>query len=83
VKPKIVNIVNFVRLLEPRDPKRDLREPVLRQIEISKQLRLPTTFLLEYDTLVDTGMMSLFDDCFDDPLFEFGGWLEIVQPLHF
>lgn len=53
-RPKIVNIINFIRLLEPRDP--EITEDVLyqtavKQIELMRKYDLGGTFLLQYDAL--------------------------------
>jgi hypothetical protein len=80
-KPKLVNIINFVRQMEPRAPERDLIEPVIRQIELSKAYSLPATFLLQYDAIIDSSYTNIFKICLNSSLFEVGGWLEIVQPL--
>jgi hypothetical protein len=59
--PKIVNIVNFIRLLEPRDPKitQDvLYQTVVKQVEIMRKYRLGGTFLLQYDALMDARYQS-------------------------
>ena len=56
IQPKIVNIVNFIRLLEPRDAKiteEVLYETVVKQVEIMKKYNLRGTFLLQYDALID------------------------------
>jgi len=48
--PKIVNIINFIRLLEPRDPKITedvLFQTVVRQVEIMNKYKLGGTFLLQ------------------------------------
>lgn len=73
----IVNIVNFVRQIEPR-PSRDidLADTVKNQIEHMRMHRLTGTFLLQYDTLTD----PRFIDLLRGSEFELGLWLEIVQP---
>ena len=53
-KPKrIVNIVNFIRLLEPRDStvitKDVLYQTVVSQINLFSKYKLPATYLLQYD----------------------------------
>ena len=60
--PKIVNIVNFIRLLEPRDPaitEDVLYQTVVKQVEIMKKYKLGGTFLLQYDALMDGRYQSL------------------------
>jgi hypothetical protein len=81
--PKIVNIVNFIRLLEPRDPKITedvLYQTVVKQVEIMKKYNLPGTFLLQYDALIDPRYQQLLAGL-PKASFEIGGWWEIPQPL--
>ena len=81
--PKIVNIVNFIRLLEPRDPKITedvLYQTVVKQVEIMKKYNLPGTFLLQYDALMDKRYQQLLTSL-PKASFEIGGWWEIPQPL--
>lgn len=49
--PRIVNIVNSIRGVEPRRTM-DLVEPVRHQIELATEHRLPATWLLQYDALI-------------------------------
>lgn len=82
-KPKIVNIVNFIRLLEPRIAaitEDVLYQTVVKQVEILKQYELPGTFLLQYDALMDSRYQQLLKQLAVDS-FEMGGWWEIPQPL--
>jgi hypothetical protein len=81
--PKIVNIVNFIRLLEPRDAKITedvLYQTVVKQVEIMKKYNLPGTFLLQYDALMDARYQKLLTGL-PKGSFEIGGWWEIPQPL--
>lgn len=81
--PKIVNIVNFIRLLEPRDPKitQDvLYQTVVKQVEIMKKYKLGGTFLLQYDALLDPRYQKLLKSLPRDS-YEIGAWWEIPQPL--
>jgi len=48
----IINIVNFIRYDDPREPQRDLLEPVVRQMELLRSAGLPCTWLLQFDALV-------------------------------
>lgn len=82
-KPKIVNIVNFIRLLEPRDPKITedvLYQTVVKQVEMMKKYNLGGTFLLQYDALMDRRYQDLLRSLPKDA-FEIGGWWEIPQPM--
>ena len=55
-QPRIVNIINFIRLLEPRDPvyysEDKLFQCVENQISDLKEKQLPATFLIQYDALI-------------------------------
>lgn len=82
-KPKIVNIVNFIRLLEPRDPKitqQVLYETVVKQVEMMKKYHLGGSFLLQYDALMDARYQRLLKDL-PKGTFEIGAWWELPQPL--
>lgn len=82
-EPKIVNIVNFIRLLEPRDPKitQDvLYQTVVRQVEMMKKYKLGGTFLLQYDALIDPRYQKLLKSL-PKGTFEIGAWWELPQPL--
>lgn len=81
--PKIVNIVNFIRLLEPRDPaitEDVLYQTVVKQVEIMKKYKLGGTFLLQYDALMDKRYQALLKSL-PKGTFEIGAWWEIPQPL--
>lgn len=73
-----VNIINFIRGIEPREPV-DLLEPVREQLALVQQHRLPATWLLQYDALIDPAFTQLLQET--DPLQEIGVWFEVVQPL--
>lgn len=82
-KPKIVNIVNFIRDIEPRDAnitKDTLYQTVVEQIKLMKKNNLSGTFLLQYDALVDEKYQTLLKSLPKDS-FEIGAWWEIPQPL--
>ncbi|WP_346861998.1 hypothetical protein [uncultured Draconibacterium sp.] len=81
--PKIVNIINFIRLLEPRDE--DITEDVLyqtvvKQVELMNIYKLGGTFLLQYDALLDSRYQKLLKSLPENS-FEIGAWWEIPQPL--
>ncbi len=82
-RPKIVNIINFVRLLEPRDAaitETVLYETVVKQVEIMRKHQLGGTFLLQYDALLDPRYQKLLKGLPANS-FEIGAWWEIPQPL--
>ena len=81
--PRIINIVNFIRLLEPRDPKITedvLYQTVVKQAELMKKYKLGGTFLLQYDALMDSRYQKLLKTL-PAGSFEIGAWWEIPQPL--
>lgn len=80
---RIVNIVNFIRLLEPRDSaitKDVLYQTVVEQIALMKKYQLGGTFLLQYDALADPRYQHLLKALPKDR-FEIGAWWELPQPL--
>jgi len=78
-KRQIVNIINFIRDIEPR-MEMDLLTPVLEQIRLLKQYNLKGTFLLQYDALIDPVYADILKEL-DKNQFEAGVWFETVQPL--
>ncbi len=80
--PKIVNIINFIRLCEPRDERiteQVLYDTVVKQVEIMQKNNLGGTFLLQYDALMDSRYQQLLKSLPADS-FEIGTWWEITQP---
>lgn len=78
MQPTIVNIVNFLRGYEPRTPT-DMFESVRHQIELSHRLKLPKTFLLQYDAMVQPAFIDLLKTAPENN--EIGCWLEMNQAL--
>jgi hypothetical protein len=81
--PRIVNIVNFIRLLEPRDTSVTedvLYQTVVKQVQLMQANHLGGTFLLQYDALLDPRYQQLLKRL-PDSLFEIGAWWELPQPL--
>lgn len=76
---KIVNIINFVRGVEPRPGHVvDLHNPVREQMRIMRELGLKGTFLLQYDALYDEEILQIVKAAPSGV--ELGLWLEVVQP---
>ncbi|HVS97961.1 MAG TPA: hypothetical protein VHE54_15810 [Puia sp.] len=81
--PRIVNIVNFIRLSEPRDSNITedvLYQTVVEQVRGMRKNRLGGTFLLQYDALMDPRYQKLLKNLPRDS-FEIGAWWELPQPL--
>ena len=76
--PDVVNIINFVRGVEPRTQV-DLVEPVKKQLELGRRHRLPTTWLIQYDALIRPEFTDLLKKEMG-PDDEIGAWIEVVQP---
>ena len=77
----IVNIVNFIRAIEPRAGygELDLFEPVREQMAMAKRLKLPTTWLLQYDALTQGPFVEFLKQEMPEN-HEIGIWFETVQP---
>lgn len=76
---QIVNIINFIRGVEPRDPELDLLEPVENQVKLANIYNLPATWLLQYDSLLDSRFVNLLKGL--DSHHDIGAWFEVPQPL--
>lgn len=79
---KTINIMNFVRTMEPRNPEieEQLYVTTKKQMELSKKYHFPTTFLLEYDALCNAEYVELLKKEADDSI-ELGLWYEVVEQL--
>ena len=75
----IVNFIQFVRGVEPRDPRIDLVKPVAEQVALLKKYNFRGTMLLQYDALLRPDFQKIARDAADFQ--EVGLWLEMVQPL--
>ncbi len=81
--PRIVNIINFIRLCEPRDPKITedvLYQTVVKQVEIMRKYKLKGTFLLQYDALINPRYQKFLKGLPADS-FEVGAWWEMPKPF--
>lgn len=76
---KVMNIVNFVRGIEPRY-EMDLYTPVKEQIRCNKEYGIPNTFLLQYDAMVRPDFQELFLQEKDEKM-ELGVWFENCREL--
>ncbi len=78
----IVNIVNFIRTVEPRNPEYRLFQATKRQVELAEEYRLPSTFLFEYDALLEADYTDLLLSAMKKSAYlETGLWLEVVRPM--
>lgn len=80
MKKRVMNLVNFVRGCEPRQPWQDLYTPVAEELRIDKSYGFPHTFLLQYDALLRKDFQELFLGAQDENL-ELGLWFEMGRPL--
>ncbi|MEG1885376.1 MAG: hypothetical protein RR182_03735 [Alistipes sp.] len=79
---RIVNIINFIRQLEPRDPaisEEVLYETVHQQVLQLNRHQLAGTFLLQYDALINPRYQKLLKEELNAAS-EVGAWWEITQP---
>lgn len=73
----IVNVVNFVRGVEPRPGRNiDLVGTVREEIAYLRKNGLTGTFLMQYDAIINPD----FTQMLKDSEFELGVWFETVQP---
>jgi len=78
----IMNLVNFVRGCEPREPEKDLVEPVREELRVNAEFGLPSTVLIQYDALLREDMVELFKSLpAEGPEVEFGLWFEMNRQL--
>ena len=76
---RAVNVMNFIRASEPREPA-DLVTPVREQMALVKRHGLPTTWLLQYDALFEGPFVELLRREMP-PTHEVGLWHEMNRPL--
>lgn len=74
-----INIMNFIRAEEPREPM-DLMEPVRGQMALIKAHHFPATWLLQYDALVE-GPFVEFLKAEMLPSHEVGLWFEMNRKI--
>lgn len=74
-KRQLVNVINFVRNIEGFQQ----LETMTSQMMICKKLKIPATFLFEYDALSDPILTEIAKRYAD--YFEFGLWIEITREL--
>ena len=80
--PRIVNFVNFVRDIEPRDPNITplvLYETVKSEADAIHRYGFKGTWLLQYDALIDSRYQAMMKEEMAHGC-EVGGWWEITQP---
>lgn len=82
---KVLNYMNFVRHYEPRMgndalSREVLYETTVKQLELAREFNIDSTFLLQYDALIDERYIELFKDEANEHT-ELGLWFEIARPL--
>ena len=80
MKKRVMNLVNFVRGCEPRNPEMDLFTPIKEEIAINKQYGFNHTVLLQYDALIREDIVQLIKKEADEQM-ELGLWFEMGRPL--
>lgn len=76
---QIINIITFIRGVEPR-AKVDLVTPVLEQIKLIDKYQFHATFLVQYDALIMPEYQNILKSL-DKNRYEIGVWFEVPQPL--
>ena len=79
VSTRCINVVNFIRGVEPRMPT-DLLLPVQKQMELILEHRLPATWLLQYDALVSGAFVAFLKAQMTSEQ-EVGFWFEMNEKL--
>jgi hypothetical protein len=76
---RAINIMNFIRAEEPREPM-DLFEPVKQQMQLIKAHNFPATWLLQYDALVEGPFVDYLKSEML-PSHEVGIWFEMNRKI--
>ncbi len=76
----VMNVVNFVRGCEPRDPEMDLVKPIAEEIALNTKHHLPNTILLQYDAMIRPDLMKVVKTAEPDKT-EYGVWIEMARQL--
>ena len=76
---KVINIMNFVRGIEPRFPT-DLSVTILNELEMCKKYGFKNTVLLQYDAMINSTLMNMILEKAPDNT-EFGLWFEMCRQL--
>ena len=79
---KTVNIMNFARSFEPRNPdvERKLLATTKDQMDLVNELGVEATFLLQYDVLANPEFVTMIKERAGENI-ELGLWYEVVEPL--
>ena len=79
---KVVNIMNFARSYEPRDPVAEsmLCETTVQQLDLVNELGVEATFLLQYDVYSNPVFVKEIKKRAGSNI-ELGFWYEVVEPL--
>ena len=81
-EPRIITVYNFVRNSDYRVPRSEdvLYEATRQEIRLLKQARLPATWALQYDALINPRYQKLFKEQLGTND-EIAAWWEIPRPL--
>ena len=75
----IVNIMNFVRGIDPRYKELDLVLPVKKELELCQKYGYKNTFLMQYDAMIRKEFVDVIKSA--DENTEVGVWVEIGKSL--
>ncbi len=80
MKKRVMNLVNFVRGCEPREPDKDLYTPLREEITINQAYGFDHTVLMQYDALLRSDLVELVRSTADAHM-EIGLWFEMGRAL--
>ena len=76
---KVINIMNFVRGIEPRFPA-DLSVTILNELEMCRKYGFKNTVLLQYDAMITPSLIEkIIENSTENT--EFGLWFEMCRQL--
>lgn len=78
---KVMNLVNFVRSLDPRGDHAVYVEALQKEVELNRRYGFPNTILFQYDALIDPELRAAAARS-DMSKTEFGLWFEMSRPLN-
>jgi len=78
---RVLNVVNFVRALDPRMPRAEYVRALDEEVKLNRRYGFPNTVLMQYDALVDAQMLATARKS-DPAKTEFGFWFEMSRPLN-
>jgi len=76
----VANVVNFVRGLDPRTSRGELKKTLAEEVKLNRQYGFRNTILLQYDAMLDDELVATARASEADKT-EYGVWFELCKPL--